>query len=266
MVLDINNYHTFEAIEAYHHYLRCLSQMPTYTVSFEDPKNHPPLSDVVVMPYVGAERLTVDHQACLYLTGPKYFVLPQIFATSPRVVIKKNVSNVLVAMGGSDPRNIGLKVLRALGKTTLKLRINIVLGGFSKISDATVASALKHCNSQFAILRDCRNMAEIMSKSDMAIIGSGLTKYEAASLGLPSLVISNNAYHASIMEEFVEYATAIHLGDTDSVDDAQITEAAIRLMGDCEKRQGMSVAGRVMIDGRGVDRIFSRVVRDVCDE
>ena len=109
-------------------------------------------------------------------------------------------------------------------------------------------------------------MAEVISKSDIAIIGSGLTKYEAASLGLPSIVISNDAYHSSIMDDFVKYATVVHLGDIDTVNDSQIAEATINLMNDFEKRKNMSNAGKAMIDGDGVDRIFSKLIREIVNE
>jgi len=262
IVLDVNNYHTFKTIDDYCFYLKNLGEMSVFIVSFEDQKIHPPLSDVVVLPYAGAERLEVDNENCLYLSGPKYFVLPQIFLKTKPAVIRNKVNNLLVSMGGSDPYNITLKVLNALNKTVIDIRLNIVLGGFSKITDGMIKHALNHYNGQFSIAKDCNNMAAVISESDMAIIGSGLTKYETASLGLPSIVISNDAYHSSIMDDFVKYDTAIHLGDIDHVNDSQIAEATISLTNDLEKRQSMSNAGKVMIDGVGVDRIFSMVIRE----
>lgn len=266
IVLDVNNYHTFEAIDDYCYYLKSLGKMPVFIVSFEDPKIHPPLSNVVVMPYAGAERLKVDDEKCLYLTGPAYFVLAQIFSKTQPAVIRKNVNNLLVSMGGSDPKNITLKVLSALNNTKIDIRLNIILGGFSKISDDMIKHVLNNYNGQFSIAKDCNNMAEVISESDIAIIGSGLTKYETASLGLPSIVISNDAYHSSIMEDFVKYDTVVHLGDIDTVNDSQIAEATINLMNDFEKRKNMSNAGKAMIDGDGVDRIFSKVIREIVNE
>lgn len=266
IILDVNNYHTFEAIDDYCYYLKSIGKMPTFIVSFEDPKIHPQLSNVVVMPYAGAERLKVDDDKCLYLTGPKYFVLPQIFSRTQPAVIRKNVNNLLVSMGGSDPKNITLKVLSALNKAKINIRLNIVLGGFSKITDGMIKDVLDNFNGQFSIAKDCNNMAEVISESDIAIIGSGLTKYETASLGLPSIVISNDAYHSSIMEDFDKYGTVLHLGDIDTVNDSQIAKATINLMNDFEKRQSMSIAGKAMIDGVGVDRIFSKVIREIGDE
>jgi len=266
MVLDVNNYNTFKTIDAYEYYLKSLGKMPVFTVSFEDHKVHPPLSNIVLLPYAGAGRLKVDHKKCLYLTGPKYFVLPQIFLKIERAVIRKNVDSLIVSMGGSDPKNITIKVLNALNKTKINARLKIILGGFSKITDGMVKNALDSYKGSFSIVRDCKNMAEVLSQSDMAIIGSGLTKYEIAFLGLPGLVISNNAYHSSIMDDFVTYRTVEHLGETDIVKESQIGQATIHLMNDFERRQDMSEAGKAMIDGLGVERIFSEVTKEIFDE
>ena len=266
IVLDVNNYHTFKTIDDYCYYLKNIGKMPAFIVSFEDQKIHPPLSNVVVLPYAGAERLKVDGEKCLYLTGPKYFVLPQIFSQTEPAAIRKNVNNLLVSMGGSDPKNITLKVLNTLNKRKIDIRLNVILGGFSKITDGMIEHVLNNYNGQFSIAKDCNNMAEVISESDIAIIGSGLTKYETAALGLPSIVISNDAYHSSIMDDFVKYGTVVHLGDIGNVNDSQIAEATINLMNDFEKRQSMSNAGKAMIDGDGVDRIFSMVIREIVNE
>ena len=265
MVLDVNNYHTFQTIDDYSYYLKTLGRMPVFTVSFEDPKNHPPLSDVAILPYAGAEQLKYDDGKCLYLTGPKYFVLPRIFLKARPAVIRKNAGirknpgRLLISMGGSDPKNITLKVLSALNKAKIKIQLTIILGGFSKITDTMVNDVMDNYKGRFSIIRDCKNMARVISQSDMAIIGSGLMKYETASLGLPSIVISLDPYHSSIMDDFVRYNCVEHLGHADIVKDSQIAEAAINLLNDFEKRKRMSDAGKAMIDGCGVERIFSKV-------
>jgi UDP-2,4-diacetamido-2,4,6-trideoxy-beta-L-altropyranose hydrolase len=266
MVLDVNNYHTFKTIDDYSYYLKSLGKMHVFTVSFEDPKNHPPLSDLAILPYAGSDNLKYPDGKCLYLTGPKYFVLPRIFLNAKPAVIRKNPDRLLVSMGGSDPKNITLKVLRALNKTKINIQLTIIVGGFSKITDTMVNNEMDNYKGRFSIIRDCKNMAEVISQSDMAIIGSGLIKYETASLGLPSIVISLDQYHSSIMDDFVRYNCVEHLGHADIVKDSQIAEATINLMNDFKKRQRMSDSGKLMIDGCGVERIFSKVTSKVKKE
>ena len=43
-----------------------------------------------------------------------------------------------------------------------------------------------------------------MFESDIAILGSGLIRYEAALLGTPSLVFSRNKNHARLVQEFAD--------------------------------------------------------------
>jgi UDP-2,4-diacetamido-2,4,6-trideoxy-beta-L-altropyranose hydrolase len=100
-------------------------------------------------------------------------------------------------------------------------------------------------------------MAELMNESQLAITNSGLTKYELAIMGLPAIVISNNGEHADLMADFAIYGTLVHLGNNEEVMEENILCAVTALMKDEIKREKMSNAGRQLVDGKGIKRIFN---------
>lgn len=264
ILLDINNYGTFKNFNAYNLYLENLKKLSLFLVSFEDFKDYPYTSDIVIIPYVGVNNIKLHKiSGCKYLLGPKYFVLREEFSKVNPVNVRKKIENILITMGGSDSEGITLKALKALGSTELDISLKLVIGGLSQTGDAAIKNALSNYKGSYSIIRDANNMAQIMSESDIAVINSGLTKYETSAIGLPSIIISNNEYHSELMNDFTKYDTVSHLGPVNKVNKHQIAEAITCLAGDYKKRLQMSEAGKLLVDGNGIDRIFTEIPREM---
>jgi UDP-2,4-diacetamido-2,4,6-trideoxy-beta-L-altropyranose hydrolase len=262
--LDVNNYNSFKDERAYHDYLIGLKKHGLFLVSFEDFKVYPQVSDMLVIPYVGAEAINLEEKTnCQCLIGSRYFVLPEQFLKVGHVTIKDKVQDVLITMGGADFHGITLKVLRAISATLIDLNLKIIIGPLSEIENKSIHDALDRFKGKYSILREVTNMAQLMSESDMAIINSGLTKYETASLGLPSIVISNNKYHSDIMHEFEKQGSVLHLGPVDRVTENSIGKATQLLIRDKRARDIMSFKGKSLVDGKGISRILAQIPKEL---
>jgi len=260
ILLDINNYSTFNDFNEYNLYLENLRKLSIFIISIEDFKDYPYPSDIVIIPYVGTENIKLHNKSdCKYLLGPKYFVLREEFLKVKPVTVRKKIESILITMGGSDSEGITLKVLKALCSTELGISLKLVIGGLSQIGDDAIKNSLSTYRGTYSIIRDVNNMAELMSKSDIAVINSGLTKYETSAVGLPGIIISNNEYHSELMNDFAKYDTVRHIGPVNKVNEHQIAEETTCLARDYKKRLKMSEAGKSLIDGKGIDRIFSAI-------
>jgi UDP-2,4-diacetamido-2,4,6-trideoxy-beta-L-altropyranose hydrolase len=264
IIVDINNYNTFKDRKEYHLYLKSLKKLSLFLISLEDFKNYPYPADIVVIPYFGFEGIKLyDRSDCKYLLGPKYFVLRKEFLKAKPVIVRNKINNILITMGGSDSEGITLKVLKALNIAELDVNLKLIIGGLSQIDDDAVSKSLRNYKGTYSVMRSVNNMAELMSKSDIAVINSGLTKYETSALGLPGIVISNNEYHSNLMDDFAEYNSVWHLGPVNDVSKLEIVEAVTSLAKDSKKRSDMAEAGRLLIDGNGINRIFSEIPREL---
>ena len=106
-------------------------------------------------------------------------------------------------------------------------------------------------------------MAELMLRSDLAITSGGLTKYETAVTGTPSIIISHFDREAAAAKEFEKGGTTLHLGLVSEVDEEDIVRAIERLLEDYALRVDMSQKGRNLVDGKGVERITAEIPRSV---
>ena len=76
-----------------------------------------------------------------------------------------------------------------------------------------------------------------MFESDIAILGSGLIRYEAALLGTPSLVFSRNKNHARLVQEFADSELCVHGGIINDLPESKIANSILAIRGDLELRK-----------------------------
>ncbi|MBM3947380.1 MAG: UDP-2,4-diacetamido-2,4,6-trideoxy-beta-L-altropyranose hydrolase, partial [SAR202 cluster bacterium] len=217
VVTDLCNSDMLADLDTYRCYLDSLKGMSADLVTIDDLNTFAFPSDVVVNPNCGAERLPYQRSSsATYLLGPRYFLFRQEFreaAAKPRA-IRSQANRVVVSLGGGDAHRTTEKVLSALLEvhrrqplevqvalglqTAEALRLQEVLGGFS---------------GQCRVLESGKeNLADLFLWCDVAIIGGGLTKYEAAVTGTPAIVLSQVEHQWDIMQAFAETGAAQHLG------------------------------------------------------
>ena len=261
ILVDINYCKTYKERQGYYDILQALMTMDYFLVTFEDFFSEVFPADIVIIPYVGAESLKFKRKVgSQYLLGPKYFPIREEFLeVGKKSLPKDDIKTILITMGGSDQNQITIKVVKALSNIKLKVHLKVVLGSLSQLSDEQVKALLSSYDGSFQVVKDAHNMAELMNESQLAITNSGLTKYEMASMGLPAIVISNNSKHATLMVEFASYGTVVLLGDNEEVTEENILSAVTAMIKDEINRGKMSNAGKQLVDGKGMERIFDSI-------
>ena len=104
-----------------------------------------------------------------------------------------------------------------------------------------------------------KNISEIMMQSDIGITNSGLTKYEMAKCGLPTLIISNDTVDAEMTRQFSVFGSAIDLGVIDSLDKSLFFRIISDLKNKKIDRKAMSCAGKKLMQGNGIKTIYSHI-------
>lgn len=221
--------------------------------------------DLLIVPYVGAGPDTlVPPGIRTRLAGPKYFVASPTFHrfAGRRRRVRRVASRILITFGGTDPHRITLKALAAIEAVRDgKLDVRVVVGpGFEKTLAGRIRAAASASAHATKVIAAPASLAEHMAWSDLAISGSGLTKYELALTGTPSIQISLDDMHARINEGFVRAGSAIHLGVHDRTSVSQLAETIKAVLDDAEKRRKMSRCGQALTDGLGAERIVSRLL------
>ena len=192
-----------------------------------------------------------------YLCGPDYIILRKEFSQYARKerVIEKEVRQVLVSMGGSDPSNLTSKVVEALKGLDIPILAKIIIGRAFGQKEGLLKSI--EGGEKFRIEEDVLDIPKKMLEADLAIISAGVTMFELACLGTPGVIIAQDEIQAKNLIPFKEQGLFIYLGLLPTID--KIRESVRRLALDANARLEMSRYAKKFVDGRGLFRVTKAI-------
>lgn len=189
------------------------------------------------------------------LLGTRYAMLRREF--SPYMNWKRQIPekavNMLVTLGGSDPDNTTLKILKAVKTCKMELNVKVVIGGANPHLKSIEREISKSPNLQ--ILKNVQDMPELMAWADIVITGGGSTCWETCFMGLPNIIIYCADNQKPIASSLETSGAAINLGHNCELSGKKLVSTIKSLVGDAETRARMSEKGRMLVDGRGTERI-----------
>ena len=161
---------------------------------------------------------------------------------------------VLVTMGGSDPKGLTLKAVEALEDLDQNIRVLVLLGpGF--MHKEQIETKLECSQLQYRVYENCSEPGCMFAKADLAVASFGVTAYELAATGVPSVLLGISEDHALSASVFESAGIGINLGCYSGVEKKTIAEAVKRLIDDHRLRKKMSEQALKLVDGRGAQRI-----------
>ncbi|MEP7304833.1 MAG: hypothetical protein ABJA98_04875 [Acidobacteriota bacterium] len=209
------------------------------------------MADLVVDGHVSAQPLG----GTTGLYGPRFAVL------DPRVMVARAkrrgrrrpaTPRVLIALGGgghvvSLVRPLVLDIARRCPGA----RISIA-AGFSRGARPSLGAA-RWIDRPDGLIWD-------LARSDVAVVGGGVTLYEACAVGIPVVAVSVVPSQRGAIEAFAAQGAAIDAGALPNQLVVDRAGAAVdRLLADRFARRRISAAGRRLIDGRGALRFAARL-------
>ena len=136
-------------------------------------------------------------------TGIKY--LPLKKETFKYARTRKKINKILISMGGSDTYNVTLKILDYLKKKNITS--TVICGPASKLNNA-----IKKYKKDFKIKYNVKNIFKEFSDHDILICGGGMTPFEAASTGLPSIVIASEPFEIPVCKKLQKIGISKFIG------------------------------------------------------
>lgn len=233
-----------------------------------DDYNHLPHyhANILLNQNIGSETISYSYDSdTVGLFGPKYALLRSEFLTWKNRTQGKTQRGrkILVTLGGADPDNVTLKVVRALLQTGLDdLEVNIVAGPANpnvEMLESEIENARqlrKNVNFSIRLLRDA-NMPELMAGANLAVSAGGSTCWELCFLGVPILVIISAENQRASARGLHRTVAAVSLGWHEDVEVGELAEAIENLMNDPRKLESMSSQGMNVVDGQGSERILT---------
>ena len=217
-------------------------------------------TDVVLNQNINAERL---HYACepytQLLLGTRYVLLRSEFLPwrGWQREIPKVARKVLVTLGGGDPDNQTLKVIRALQQVDLDGLEAVVVVGASNTHFRELQSAAHNSGFAIRVVQNVTDMSDLMAWADVAVSAGGSTCWEMAFMGLPNVILVLAENQRGVAEGLDARGIALNLGWYVQVSELDFAQALKMLMSNPARCKAMSEKGRQIVDGAGTDRVVS---------
>lgn len=209
------------------------------------------LIDQNVVPGYETRYDSLVPESCVKLLGPRYLIMRDefIIERAKRRQRTGEVKKLLIFMGGSDPTNETMKVLKALQKTIQSFeKIHVVVGN----GNAHKEEIRRICTQQhYEFHCQIDYMAQLMNTVDFSIGAGGSTTWERCYVGLPSssTIVADNQITST--ETAFALGTVINLGWHEHVSVETYTNLLDSLPNRKEELLSMSQQGLKLTKSQG---------------
>jgi UDP-2,4-diacetamido-2,4,6-trideoxy-beta-L-altropyranose hydrolase len=211
-------------------------------------------------------RATADYDGlvsagCVALLGPRYALLRPTFGEARAHALSRRdggMRRILISVGGTDPRDMTSRALRAIVGCGFAGNIDVVLGGSSPNRE-TVAALVSACEGRARLHLDTPHMAALMTEADLAIGACGTSSWERCVLGLPTVGLVTADNQEMISAELSAVGAVMSVGGWNEAFEARIGAAVEHLSNSPEDLRRMSEAAAAVCDGGGVARVIAAV-------
>lgn len=216
-------------------------------------------SDIVLNPSLGHESKSFElYPGTQVLAGDRYAMVRSEFrrARNVRATEPGGAVRVLVALGGGEVGGPTVRIVESLLHEKTIEKVDAVIGTSSEGRDELRRLA-EEFPGRLTVAPDARDLAFRITKSHLLVTGGGNTPLEAACVGIPTIVLHRCDRQQLNAERLEEIGVAHWLGAMDEASGSKVAKTAVEILTDNFERKSMSRSGRMMIDGRGADRLVT---------
>lgn len=188
-----------------------------------------------------------------YYEGPQYAIIRKEFlaARKHRRFRKEpaSIKNIVIAFGGADPSGNTRRALDMIAKWPGQFMLDLIIGPLFVKEIEKVVDIVSH-KCVVRVHSSPNNMGQLFEDADLMFCGGGGTLLEALCVGLPAIVIAQNAPELRHARSLAERNACWLSGDI-----------KWELVSPVENREKRSMCAQSSVDGRGVERICGIIER-----
>lgn len=210
--------------------------------------------DLVIDGSAGGPWATHGTGACV---GPRFVIIDPDVTRSPwRATDRPRHPRVLVALGGGAPRRMLVRVAGALRRRIPDAEIRVASGFTRRIPRAPAGVTW---------LGPLPTLAAELSSARVAIVGGGVTAYEACAAGVPAVAVALVEAQRRTVAALADLGAVadgglLREGDSSDSPISGLAELVLALLHSRGRAARQSRAGRTVTDGQGAERV-ARLVR-----
>ena len=235
-------------------FIRKIRQNKKPVVSFEDlgeGRNH---VDLLIDCNLGEENSVGLPVQTLF--GYPYSVLAQEFETlhSKKRELNGSIESVLITLGGTDPHSLTSLLADKLLQIQPNLSMTLLAGPGCK--NIPALKDLETQNETVKLLESTSQMAQTLFDHSAVFCAGGVTLHEAMAVGTPAFVINQVSHQVEKADRAEKQGAAMNLGMAESWNEGRLPEI---LESRPETLEKMSLAGKKLIDGKGLKRVADAI-------
>jgi len=192
----------------------------------------------------------------------KYWILDEKFTKYRKKfsdIKQKKKYHVVISMGGSDPNNLTIDVVKAIMNIKI-IKITVLVGPlFSNLSE--LKKIIKNQN-EIKLVHSSNKVWKVFSGADIAITNGGNTLFELAALSVPTLSIPAFTHEIKNVDAFMSENFSINLGFKQR-NFKKIRSELLRVIEDLSLRKKMYSQGKKIVDGKGLSRVIKIILRNL---
>jgi spore coat polysaccharide biosynthesis predicted glycosyltransferase SpsG len=220
-------------------YLRCVAATGQPVLVIDDFGNLSDYPCSAILNFTMSATELTYHTAGARLLGPQFFL-----ARRPLRQLRKRTSarcgtaeKILVAMGGADALGLTSRVVRALAELH-RGAVRVVVGSDSPLLEDPALP------QGWEMMVRPPDLGDAFAWADVCVCAGGMTKYEAAFLGVPAAVLAENEGQWTDTLEFARRGLAHELGFAPHVGPALLAERLAEFLGNRGALERLARSGR----------------------
>ena len=220
---------------------------------------------------LGQGRLVFDKIIYSLITPPennkKFYSGYDYLNLSNKIIrkyyVRKSPKTIIVTLGGNDKRNLYIEVLECIKKFSNNLSFIFIISNndYLELSKEIIKRNLKLKNVIF--YKSPKNFYELLTKGDIALVAGGITMFEVAAMGIPSIAIPQHIHQIENINSLKKKKITCSINIGMKFSRKSLENKINNLINDYKKRKLMNKKGIDYIDGKGLYRtlqIFKKVI------
>ena len=227
----------------------------TKTVVISDLKNINFDADLVINGFIGFKNTkTLNKYGTICFLGPKYQILHKNYKKKPKREQPKYF--FMITLGGFDEKNIIDIVANQLIKYIDKIKVKIILGPATKKSHLIKNLQLKNYKN-LEIVYQVDSLIKEITKTKFGICAGGITSYEFASLGVPTIILCQYKHQIITAKEWEKHEVGLNLGIPNTSFEQNLQKIIQKIVYNEIKLKSKPT----LVDGKGANRVAMEILK-----
>lgn len=205
----------------------------------------------------------VSKKTRCYLS-PKYSIVSPVFQSETPFTVRDKAKQLFILPGGGNTDGMIFKILEALKNLPRSIKMDVVVGKMFT-HDQKLRSSLGQHSKVIRLWKNISSekIADLMNKSDLAILSYGRSLDEARSLRVPALILSSSDLNRSGALHAEKQGGIRYIGDIRHLTPEMIRKKVTTVLANVQLRRRLSQKSSQLMDAKGVERVASILINSM---